>query len=293
MKRSNIWFASILIASALLLRGVSNGSGATPSNQPHANQVERTTNGQYSNATPVATLSNQPRPSPTCGQSTAYTYNYYNPAPESGLAFFGQIAGIISAIFLAVFTGGLWVTSIWQWRASRTQAEFATHTLTNLERPWISIPNVQGRFIGTDPDGYDIFEIGFEIANTGRSPAMVISTLSATRFTENISALSQEPQYPPAEVGIGRGTIGVSEKVHSDMSVRFRRVDFQKILDGTATLMFFGQVFYKAPWEKPSDIPHETRFCLFYGPPRRFRVPGTEHPGEFHFAGPEAYNRWT
>jgi len=42
------------------------------------------------------------------------------------LAFLVQNAGIISAVLLTVFTGGLWVTSIWQWCAINKQIKLQT-----------------------------------------------------------------------------------------------------------------------------------------------------------------------
>jgi hypothetical protein len=292
MKRPTTWYALILIALALLLRGARNvRAESNPSPLPIRTQQQPTAHQIPAAQTLPATVSENPLASRA---TTSDQKTIQSPEQSTRRRLFGLLWqinwsnwGLVAA---AIWAGCIAIRTL---SAIKVQSDFATHTLTNLERPWISIPSAQGVWLGADPQGYEIFEIRFEIANSGRSPAMVISTLRATRFTEDIGSLSPQPRYPLPEIGTGRGTIGVSDKNHSDFAVKFRQEDAQKILDGDATLIFFGQILYRAPWETDKDAPHETRFCLFYGPPRRFRVPGTEHPGEFHFAGPEAYNRWT
>src|SRR5579863_9693252 len=135
MKRSNTWFALILIVSASLLSAASGGSGATPSDQPQANEVEQATSNPHGDATQAATVSEPRGRNSASAQSGSYTYNYYYPAPDSWLAFFGQIAAIVSAILLTFFTGGLWITSIWQWRIA--------HTALNTERPFLFVTSIR------------------------------------------------------------------------------------------------------------------------------------------------------
>lgn len=156
IERPSIRLAPLVVASFLILNAAQSGDGATPSNQSHTNQIEQTASGQHASAKPATMPRYQRSALPASDQSATNTYNYYYPAPESRLAFFGQIAGIVSAILLTAFTGGLWVTSILQWRAlhaalciNRPIVLFAEIGLDNFapmstERP---LPPVQGTFV--------------------------------------------------------------------------------------------------------------------------------------------------
>lgn len=132
MARINRLSFLILIASASLLSATNSGSAT--SYQHQAKQIEQACSDQHTSAAPVTTEGNQPRPRPTATKSTSYTYNYYYPTTGGGLALAGQVAAIISAAFLTIFTGGLWLTSVWQWHAMQGALE--------VNRPFLLVTGV-------------------------------------------------------------------------------------------------------------------------------------------------------
>jgi cytochrome c-type biogenesis protein CcmH/NrfG len=96
---------------------------ATPSPRHHhqTHEAKDAAQEEHPAASPISTQSYQSSPNPTPAETGSYTYynNYPATKSESPPVWF-QVLTTIALIF---FTGALWVTSIWQWRAIKTQAE--------------------------------------------------------------------------------------------------------------------------------------------------------------------------
>jgi hypothetical protein len=88
----------------------------------------------HASGSPVSTPQNQPSPVSTPAETRSYTYNYYYPEkPTVSIVWFQTI----TTVLLLLFTGGLWITSIWQWRAIERQA-----TLMQAQfDQWIELTN--------------------------------------------------------------------------------------------------------------------------------------------------------
>jgi hypothetical protein len=181
MKLSKSLSALILIASALLL---SAANAANPSNRPHTNQIEQTPGDHHTAAAPTLTLSDQRGSGPTSSQSTANTYNYYYPAPETWLSFFGHIAAIVSAVLLTVFTGGLWFTSIRQW-------QIANQSLRVAQRAYVNVQDVE--IVDTIGVGFEP-SVRVSYKNTGRTPATkLFITASLFVSTDILDGVPKKP----------------------------------------------------------------------------------------------------
>jgi hypothetical protein len=110
------------VALVVLLTAPSPSPQQSPSaiKSPHgdnpAQQLHRGAAQPHSTTTPLSAIANQVHSEPTTTAATHYTYNYtYNEAPVGLLVTLGQIAAIVSAIFITVFTCGLLITSRKQW----------------------------------------------------------------------------------------------------------------------------------------------------------------------------------
>jgi hypothetical protein len=125
MKHLSTWFALILIASVLLLNGAKSAKAESPS--PHQTRETRTkAHRQQAATSPVSTPSYQNRPEPTPRASSSYSYTYnYRPSSESPPVWFQ----VFTTVVLLAFTGGLWRTSVLQWRAIDEQAKIGNKTL--------------------------------------------------------------------------------------------------------------------------------------------------------------------
>jgi hypothetical protein len=264
MKHSNIWFALILIASALLLNGVSDGSGATPSNQPHPNQIEQTANGQQPATTPVATVVNQPSTAPTSSQPTNYTYNYYYPAPESWLTFFGQIAGIVTAILLTAFTGGLWWTSIQQWRAISGQIR----AQMDAERPWVMLQKRELKDWTLNGDfapraTFHMFKYGKGICFMERTKFR-LAIYPGSPYGPQLPA---QPDYSDLACSFQK-LIGIPirpDKFHPTFALFQGQLDqatFDRVRRFQSTLVFYGLIEYRDAFKRK----HKHGFCSVYLP---------------------------
>jgi hypothetical protein len=142
MKHSSTWFALILIASALLLSAGKNGIADSPN---QTGQSAATPKDEYNYAKPRSSGdSQQPSAQRTSEKSQAETYNYYgdfNYRPrESGIPWekIGQVATILATVAMAVFAGGLWKTSIWQWREIKRQAKAAEEQVIKLDKTLVA-----------------------------------------------------------------------------------------------------------------------------------------------------------
>jgi hypothetical protein len=144
MKLSNTWYALILIASASLLSGAKSTNAESPS--PHQTRETRAkAHHQQAATNPVSTPSYESRaePTPKAISNYSYTYNYYRPSSESPPVWFQ----VFTTLVLLAFTGGLWRTSVSQWRAIDEQAKIGNKTLQMQFRPRIKVRNVVTQLI--------------------------------------------------------------------------------------------------------------------------------------------------
>jgi hypothetical protein len=111
---------------------------AMPSPQyPEARHTKAATDQHHTYPRPISTVSDHASSKSTPKPGDNYTYNYYYPtAPsQSPPVLFQEITTVV----LILFTGGLWLTSIWQWCAIKDQAEIANQTLLLSNRPRIKL----------------------------------------------------------------------------------------------------------------------------------------------------------
>jgi hypothetical protein len=127
----------------------------TASPSPCQTSKRYPTTKRYHTATsPVSTQSNQPRPVPTAPPVNNYTYTYYYPVPisQSPPVWFQ----VFSTIVLLVFTGGLWWTSVRQWRTLKEstgltekavkaaeESAKATELALHVNRPFVLVTGMR------------------------------------------------------------------------------------------------------------------------------------------------------
>lgn len=129
--------------------------------QSKAGQANETAQQHYADSTPVSAISDQSSSQHATSAGEKYGPNYNQPTTnsESPPVLFQEIIGV----FLVLFTFGLWLTSIWQWRAIKEQAEIAS----KAQRAFVSVT-------GSDPDGFregGAPTIALVIRNEGATPA--------------------------------------------------------------------------------------------------------------------------
>jgi hypothetical protein len=297
-------YLAILIASILLLATVGHGRRATPSDQTHAKQIKQTASAQDTRLRPIATASNQGSPKPSSSQSANYTYNYYYPAPDGWLILIGQIATIISALLLTAFTGGLFWTSINQWRAIKEQAEAAKNTLAETtkavnatiattevakltllgDRPYLIVSAVErSSQMPTDIIGTSV-AARFTVTNCGKRPAFIRKIVAKVRPTTNEEMPVVGNFSECHEIDCQRRVVvsGQSEYFVSHIADALPSIDDDDAIRAhRKNLILFGCITY-GDMAAPSGQ-CETGFLWIYSPP--FLI-----PEPFWFVGPEPYN---
>jgi hypothetical protein len=193
-------------------------------------------------------------------------------------------------VFLALVGAVYSAFACLQWVAIGRQADIA-QGLLNLERPWIALDDVVVNEVGPDPDGHCVVEIFFNVLNSGRSPAAIVSQILASRLQPKGKELSTEPSFPPQEPRFS--ILPVSGKNHAVHKFRVSEIQVSDFFAGNLTLIFFGQIPYRAASDKETDPLHECRWCFFYERPYKYRVLGAERPGYTYYAGPPSWNKST
>jgi hypothetical protein len=136
MKRSNTWFALILIASALLLSAARNGAHAQISGLPTARNSQNQESKQNQNQTQKA-----PTPSAVLSIATAPSHPSLTPQTQNATLdpqswnnwFWDNFPALLLAV-LAVWAGCIGLSTL---DAIREQAKIARDTLTETSRPWV------------------------------------------------------------------------------------------------------------------------------------------------------------
>jgi hypothetical protein len=307
----------VLVASALILSAAS----ATPSDDRYTAQIEQTAREQQTDPTPAAAVRDQSRAAPTGTQTPAYTQNYSYPAPETWLTFFGQIATIVSSILLTIFTCGLWITSIWQWRAIKEQAQIAQtgadaatksanvaeKQLRHAERAWIAfeVTELYGaeqifdrirklqpvlRELEASPT-VDIVQlrVRYRFNNCGRTPARLIAG-SVEFICADSTILPIQPNYPMIPE-MSESLLPPRNSEVNSLVVQLFPPGFEKFVRHQESLIIFGFVRYRDVIGEGDASIHETRFRMECHFPRGdLSLAG---PLYFAFAGPESYNCYT
>ena len=131
-------FALVLLASALLSAA---STDRQPSSEKQTTQRQTATQRENSSSTPIPTCVVELREDITGSYGSGETYQYYGnvnyglrSTPKTVWENVAEVASIISAIAVAVFTGMLWWTSKHQWRAMLRQAEALDKTLAETAK---------------------------------------------------------------------------------------------------------------------------------------------------------------
>jgi hypothetical protein len=214
----------------------------------------------HASSSPVATPQNQPSPVATPAETRSYTYNYYYPEkPTVPTVRFQKV----TTVLLLFFTGGLWVTTILQWR-------IANKTLLLQFRPKLIVRNIvideMSNEIPRPPlirDGSAV--VGqFYISNIGETPAMITEVGC---WVESSQIL---PMRRPYE---GKDGIELqSPKILKPSESTPWRFDSITVMDSRARMIMAseaGWALYVMGWIGYLDdlkIPRRTAFCRKYDP---------------------------
>src|SRR5271155_2008457 len=291
MKALKLSLPLILIGLGLLL-SVASGVSLEENPSPSPTRTEQKQKAAYQTPTAqtLPTLSEQS----LANQTNTADHKPADPPDQSSCSWFLDWLWQINLSNWAIVAAAIWAGCIARdsLKAIKRQADAAETALIQLERPWILIGTVIGGAIGEDPDGLLLFEVKFDISNTGKSPGSIYSRIAGFRLVENVNALPREPDYKSAKTAEGISVLGAGQQVHvPSTAIRLRQEDALAVREGQLTIMFLGQVLYR-DFINP-NIEHETLFCMFYSPPYHFRIDGGDREGGFYFAGPTEYNRCT
>jgi hypothetical protein len=249
MKPSRTWFALILIASALLLSAANSGSAQSPS-PPKAEVRHRSQRHHDASSSVVATPQNQPSSIATPEETRSYAYNYYYPEKSDVPPVPFQI---VTTVLLLLVTGGLWITSIWQWRAIDQQAKIAEEALTMDVRPRISV-KIEGGHAPLNLTGKheQQFVIYYKVRNTGRGPAFVTRQNQCFFYLSDPNdPLPPEPPESPHDTPIG-GIITGGDDVPCDVgSEKLSSEKFDRIQQGLTRAFWMVLIEYRDERRQP------------------------------------------
>lgn len=223
------------------------------SGSPEPAQAHSASTAQYQQpASPISTDENQPSSEPAASKADAYTYNYYYPTPQSRLVTFGQIAAIGSAILLTIFTGGLWITSIWQWRAIDRQARIASDSLRIAQRAMLGIQTINFQ-LAKKPIAAVV------VINYGRSPATNVRPQIRGYLDddppERTDYVAQSKQLlPPVERIVGQIIPDVPAWITINVSQEFSDAWIKAIQQGKMFVYIIGKILYHDGFEE-TELP--------------------------------------
>lgn len=295
---------------------------ASPSPRHHHQAYKTQTTEEKSDGSPspISTPSNQLSPKPSPASSGNYTYNYYYPAikSESPPVWFQELTTFI----LILFTGGLWWTSVRQWRALKEQAGVAekavkaaeesarvAHLALSVERPYVFIEapkmvvhaepltypvliaNIGASVFGPAPVNPLRFEISYELRNRGKGIAIVDMVRARCHLSRTIwggPTGDERRQGRTRLVGIRDrviGPMGVSRNCRQELYLG--QDTWNKILPHTIELSLLGYVRFHDVF----DNCYRQDFCYRY-------VVGSFDAQTLHvdvdwfFAGPPKNNKY-
>jgi hypothetical protein len=187
-----------------------------------------------------------------------------------------------------LFTGGLWLTSIWQWQAIKEQADIAKLTLTELERPWIfvEVKSFDGfNRLWRHSEELMTLTLNYNLQNFGRTPALCVD--GYVRLDVFPVPIPDTPDYG---VGGKIALIPLPQGAPNNHPIKLpiTRAHHQALIAGDARLVFFGFVKYTDTSGKPERI---SRWVVTFLIPR-FVMTGYPE-GWWLFEGPPAYTEYT
>ncbi len=276
MKHSSTCYALILIASALLLRGVPSASDLPPpkpkQNKSLTNEQTRKADGNQPSADTSSTQVN-PETSRVVGESaTKKKQKDEHLRPEASIAEWIMV-GITSAYVIVAFFTLL---------AIKRQADIAEQAITEIERPWMIVL----------PSDYDIqpsagtvhtprsVTFRWTVKNVGRSPAWVVGGRGRVEkvLANDLPPVPDYPEdlsyaltpHPPNEEGLKEFA-----------TLNFSPTEYVALCEGKLDFVVRGVILYRGLGERK----HETRFCI--------GIQRATQRLAMSFCGPSAYNRYT
>jgi hypothetical protein len=267
MKALKLSLPLIPIVLALFLSGAKSLQASNPNRHTHA---ENQDNDKYNGGAPITTVNEQPSLDSATDSNKAESYNYYgtfNVFPKAG-SFWTRHHDLIeglSAIFVALFTGALVVTSIYQWKVAKQSADAATE---NAKTAVIQMQRGQRAFVFLkrfdairilDPTRQTIVSYRFTAIweNTGVTPT--------NNMTSHSNVIWPATPIPNGYdfVAIGDTTpIQLVLRPHAEFGGFPLYVPLQVLLDvlhGERQLYFYGWALYRGVFDGTPE--HRTRFC--------------------------------
>jgi hypothetical protein len=173
MRSLPICFLPILIAFALLLSASS--PSPSPTSIDHANATQN-----HATASPVSTPNDQPSPKPTAAAIYNYAYTYYYPVPvPQGPPVWFQI---LAAAIALLFAGGLWITTIRQWRVSKNALYADRPFLMIVDRPAPMFFDPRSR----EDKAFVITSAKCEFKNLGKGPAIITGIVARMKLLTDL-----------------------------------------------------------------------------------------------------------
>jgi hypothetical protein len=280
--------ALVLLATALLMGA---GLQSEPRDTAAKTQNYYSESSQPAKPTPIG--HDQPRTETPANPREHETYNYYGnfnfippTTPTAKTKDFwvsnkDAIAGL-SAILLAIFTGGLWLTSIWQWRAIGRQANIADKTLMLQFRPQLIVRNVVLTSVTEQPSGetymlrrgYPVMG-QFYVANVGDSPARITESFCMIEWRKGGLPMRRPYEGENGNNPVG-GILNAGEtRTGVFTSERPLDVDPLEIFNTLAVghLRQYDLALYVMGWVEYADdlgFVRRTAFCRWLNPMRNY-----------------------
>jgi hypothetical protein len=180
----------------------------------------------------VATPQNQPSPVSTPAETRNYAYNYYYPEKSSVPPFTFQI---VTTVILLLFTGGLWITTIMQWRAMEKSLRVTQQAALGIKGFNVTLSNARNKWI-----------MAF-IENYGKVAAIKIRLrLDAMGSTDDPKTINYGAITPPriAQMTFGEIMPGVPHSVPINLD-NITDEEVAQISDGTLFLYIVGFITYE------------------------------------------------
>jgi len=191
MKSSRQKLAVFVVAIAAFLMSAAGIGKSSDAKQGSTGTTEAES--KHAPNAPVRAHADQPNQDTTTDQRESQTYNYYGDfnyippkaaIPESFWTKHNAVVSGISAIFVALFTGALVVTSYRQWNVAKDTAAAAKESADAMnaanalaeanaiaaERPWIGIIHFQNNEMTVD----QFPTVIFNLRNFGQSPGFAV-----------------------------------------------------------------------------------------------------------------------
>jgi hypothetical protein len=257
MKHSNIWFALILVASALLLSAARSVSADSPSPKPANQPNEGSTLSDHQSAqqaTPVST--------PNFSQSSPDTRSSGNKHDDGGdtatniIAFFTVVAAL-ATIAIAKFNKQL-VTVTADMTTATAQAAKAAEAALHIDRPFLLVTDV--KCIESTRDGRAneilyIYEFDVCLRNFGVGPADIVDyiAVAAVRSVPPPSTIlepivePEAPRYAPVGRRLSDSLVAPNEWAERRIKERaiLTRADCDAVRNGEARIGIDGIIRYR------------------------------------------------